>query len=263
MIWVVGGLSGDGSASDEVWRFDPAGEGWSPGPGLPEELHHAAAVSTGDDLLVIGGYRGPSFGDPIDSVLRLSAAGDGWEPAVALPEPRAAGGAAWDGSRVIYAGGVSDEGGVSGSVLAFDGQRWSVLGEMAEPREHLSATSDGDGRAWLLGGRTLSLTTNVASVEYVEGAVITRIGSLPTPRGGAAAFHHPGVGACLAGGEEPAAAFDVVECIGPDLQVRTLPPMPQARHGHAAATLDGSVYVLLGGPEPLLTVSGTVQRLDL
>jgi hypothetical protein len=219
-------------------------------------------VSTGEALLLIGGYRGASFSVPVDQVLRLMPEAAGWVADDPLPEARAAGAAAWDGERIVYAGGVRGGGAVSDGVLAWDGERWFTLGTMVAPREHLSATSDGAGRVWLLGGRSLSLDTNVGTVEIVEGSLVARVAQLPTPRGGAAAFHLPAVGACLAGGEEPAGAFDVVECIDDGLDVVRLPEMAGPRHGHAAAVLDGAVYVLVGGPEPLLTVSSTVQRLS-
>jgi hypothetical protein len=37
------------------------------------------------------------------------------------------------------------------------------------------------------------------------------------------------------------------------------PPLPSARHGLAAVTRDGELYVLAGGPRAGLTVSGTVE----
>ncbi|HEX2194068.1 MAG TPA: kelch repeat-containing protein [Candidatus Limnocylindria bacterium] len=259
-IWLAGGLNADGSATDETWRYEPGTGAWERGPTLPEALHHAALVSTGESLLLIGGYAGASFATPEATVLALNVAGDGWEPAASLPDARAAGAAVWDGGRVLYAGGVTSGGSVSRDVLAFDDEQWSVLGQMVAPREHLAAATHGDGRAWLLGGRTLSLESNVGTVEYVEGSVVARVGELPTPRGGTAAFYLPSVGACLSGGEEPNLAYDVVECIDEDLQVTTLPPLAEPRHGHAAAVVDGAVYVLLGGPQPRLTVSDTVQR---
>ena len=261
-IWLAGGLEADGSASDETWRYQPASGSWTPGPALPDAVHHAALVSTGEELLLIGGYVGSSFSSPRATVLRLLPAGDGWVEDAPLPEARAAGAAAWDGERIVYAGGVRGGGAVSGGVLAWDGERWFAAGEMSQPREHLSAATDGAGRVWLLGGRTITLDTNLATVEYVEGNLVARVAELPTARGGAAAFYLPGVGACLAGGEQLSGAFDAVECIGDGLDVVTLPEMAGARHGHVAAIVDGAVYVLLGGPEPLLTVSDTVQRLS-
>src|SRR5258705_6762376 len=56
-IWVAGGLRSDGSASDEVFVFDPAGGTWISGPTLPEAVHHASMVSTPQGLVLVGGYR--------------------------------------------------------------------------------------------------------------------------------------------------------------------------------------------------------------
>ena len=39
--------------------------------------------------------------------------------------------------------------------------------------------------------------------------------------------------------------------------------MTQPRHGHGAAVVGGSAYAVLGGPEPFLTASSTVEALDL
>ena len=258
-IWLMGGLNADGSASDETRRFDPVGGAWGEGPRLDRPIHHAAAVSTGDDLYVIGGYEGNGFDIPRTTVLVLNAAGDGWDEGTPLPQPRAAGGAAWDGSRIVYGGGVGT--GIVSDVLALTDGEWVQLGAMPAPREHLSATSDEEGRVWLLGGRQGSLDTNTGAVDLVEGNAVTRIGELGTPRGGAAAFYLAEVGACLAGGEQPDRALEAVECIGSDGSVAILPPLAVAVHGHGAAVLDGVAYIILGGPEPLLTVSNTIQRL--
>ena len=51
---------------------------------------------------------------------------------------------------------------------------------MAEPREHLAATSDLAGRTWLLGGRVGGLTSNLGTVELVEDDSIQLLGGLPT-----------------------------------------------------------------------------------
>ena len=259
-IWLIGGLNLDGATS-ETWRFEPATSTWSEGPPLDGQIHHAAAVSTGNDLYVIGGYEGGSFSSPRTTVLVLNDAEDGWDEGVALPQPRAAGGAAWDGSRIVYAGGVGL--GVVSDVLALTDGEWVQVGAMRVPREHLSATSDGAGRVWLMGGRSLTLDTNTGAVDLVEGNTVTRIGELATPRGGAAAFYLPDAGACLAGGEQPDRALDAVECVGADGTLTTLPPLAVAVHGHGAAAVEGVAYVILGGPEPLLTVSDTIQRLAL
>lgn len=260
-IWLAGGLEPLGSATADVDVFDPASGTWSDGPTLPAAVHHAALVSDGERLVLIGGYLGSGFNRPTDIVLVLQNGDDTWREGPVLPAPRAAGAAAWDGSRIVYAGGV--EGAVRSEVYALHGDRWELIGAMAGPREHLAATSDGDGRTWLLGGRVGDLGSNLASVELLEGDGITQQAALPTARGGVAAFFAPGIGACLAGGEAPDRAYRVVECIAADGTLTALPDLVEPHHGHGAAVVDGTAYVLLGGPEPLLTADTTVEALDL
>lgn len=261
-IWLAGGLSPLGEAVAEVEIFDPASGEWTSGPSLPTGLHHAALVSDGDRLLVIGGYIGTTFGQPTEIVLTLADGEGAWQPGPSLPDARAAGAAAWDGARVVYAGGVG-VGGVSGDVFALVGDAWERIGAMPRAREHLAAASDGEGRTWLLGGRVGSLESNLGDVDLVEGTAVTPLESLPTPRGGVAAFHLPELGACLTGGEAPDRAFRTVECVDADGVATTGPDMLVERHGHGAAVIDGMAYVVMGGPVPGLSAHASVERLDL
>ena len=260
-IWLAGGLSPFGEALTDVEIFDPATGEWSDGPPLPGAVHHAALVSHGERLLLIGGYLGSAFNRPTEIVLVLPDGGDSWQPGPSLPEPRAAGAAAWDGSRVVYAGGVGD--GIEDAVYALAGDAWEPIGAMAQAREHLAATSDLEGRTWLMGGRVGGLTSNMGTVELVEGDQVTALGELPTPRGGVAAFHHQALGACLSGGEAPEQAYTTIECMAADGTVTTLPELLEPHHGHGAAVIDGVAYVLLGGPEPALSAGSTVESLAL
>jgi len=260
-IWLAGGLSPLGEAVTEVEVFDPASGAWTSGPALPTGIHHAALASDGERLLLIGGYIGASFNQPTDIVLSLASGADSWEPGPSLPDARAAGAAAWDGTRVIYAGGVG-LGGVSGDVFALEGGAWQRVGAMPRAREHLAAASDGNGLTWLMGDRIGGLDANLADVDLVEGAGVTALDPLPTPRGGVGAFFLSELGACLTGGETPNEALGTVECVGTDGTVSTASEMTVERHGHGAAVVDGIAYVLLGGPVPGLSAHASVERLD-
>jgi hypothetical protein len=259
-IWLAGGLSPLGEAVSEVEIFDPATGEWSSGPALPTGIHHAALVSDGDRLLLLGGYLGASFNQPTEIVLTLSDGAESWEPGPPLPEARGAGAAAWDGQRIVYGGGVG-VGGVSGDVFVLEGGSWERLGAMPRTREHLAATSDGQGRTWLLGGRIGTLESNLADVDLVEGASITALEALPTPRGGVGAFYLPELGACLTGGEAVSGAYTTVECVDLDGIVSTAAEMLVPRHGHGAAVVGGVAYVLLGGPTPGLSAHSSVESL--
>ncbi len=259
-IWLAGGYSPTGEALTEVEIFDPATGEWSEGPSLPTGVHHAALVSDGERMMFIGGYIGADFSRPTDIVLVL---GDGeWVAGPSLPNPRAAGAAAFDGSRVVYAGGFSASD-IHADVYALEGGAWERIGNMSETRDHLAATSDGEGTVWLMGGRIGGLNSNLSIVETVVGGEIEIVAGLATPRGGAAAFYADDHGACLTGGEAPSEAFTVVECVGGDGTVTTLPPLNEPHHGHGAAVVDGVAYVLLGGPEPTLSADSTVEAFSL
>jgi Kelch motif protein len=261
-IWVAGGLDGSGQASDRVLIYDPGADTWAEGPSLPEGIHHAALVSDGSALYLVGGYVGGGFDRPTDAVRMLRGRQDPWVDHSPLPEPRAAGSAAWDGTRVVYAGGVGPDG-VTAAVLARHDAQWRLSGRLSEAREHLAAASDGQGATYILGGRRGGLEGNRTAVDVVTGDVVRRLGDLPTPRGGVAAFWWPSLGACLIGGESPTGTNAEVECIDDTAATLSLPPLDQPRHGLGAAVVDGAAYALLGGPQPGLFVSDAVERLAL
>ena len=260
-IWVAGGLDAAGQAVDRVSIFDPSTDTWAAGPTLPEPVHHSALVSDGDALWLIGGYLGNGFDRPTDAVRQLQT--DAWVEHFPLPEPRAAGAAAWDGAgRIVYAGGVGRDG-VSPVVFGQYDHGWEEVGRLFAPREHLAATSDGAGTVFILGGRRGGLEGNVATVELVADRQVRRAADMPTARGGVAAFFWPSLGACLVGGESPGGTNPQVECIAADGRQTRLPDLPAPRHGLRAAVVDGTVYVLLGGPQPGLFVSDAVEALEL
>jgi hypothetical protein len=261
-IWVAGGLTADGAGSTAVLVYDPATDSWTDGPELQGPVHHSALVSDGDSLRLIGGYAGSGFDSPAADVWQLGAPDDGWLTDTPLPEPRAAGAAAWDGSRIVYAGGV-EPGGVSGAVFAFDDGAWSQVARLANPREHLAATSDGEGAVFVVGGRVGGLDGNLATADLVRATTAETIGELPTRRGGVAALWWPTVGACLVGGESPGGTNPQVECVDEDGDVVVLPGLAHPRHGLGAAVVDGVAYVMLGGDQPGLFVSPTVEALEL
>ncbi|MEX0658303.1 MAG: hypothetical protein WD080_04150 [Egibacteraceae bacterium] len=261
-VWTAGGFTAEGEATARVQVLDPTFESWSDGPDLPEAVHHAALVATGQALYLVGGYAGSGFDAPTAAVHRLDLAVGSWVTGPPLPAPRAAGAAAWDGERIVYGGGVGPDG-LAGEVFVLDGDEWVGIGALSQPREHLAAAGDGQGRTWFLGGRTAGLDTNLGTVDLVEGASITTVGALPTPRGGVAGFWSAGTGACVLGGEDPDRTYGEVECIDAEGAVRALPSLEAPRHGLGAVVVDGIAYAALGGPEPGLTVSPVVEALRL
>jgi hypothetical protein len=262
-IWVVGGMAESGAPQSEAAVYDPVADRWTSGPSLPEPVHHAAAAGDGTHLWVAGGYVGTGGSQrPTAAVRMIDAASGRWTDGPALPSPRAAGALAWDGRRLLFAGGVGPDG-LADDVFALVDNGWRRLGKLSQGREHLAAASDGNGTTWFLAGRLGGLDTNRADVDVVVGDRIARVGAVPTARGGVAGFAAPGLGGCVAGGEQPGGTFDNVECITASGDTATLPPLRASRHGLGAVVVDGTAFVLLGGPEPGLTVSDTTQALRL
>jgi hypothetical protein len=260
--WVVGGLTDAGAASADVVRYDPAATSWTAAPALPQALHHTAVAGDGTRLWVAGGYASHHLRDPTAAVRVLDPAAGRWQDGPPLPSPRAAGALAWDGARLVYGGGVGPDG-LAGDVFALENDVWRRIGELHPPREHLAAASDGKGTTWFLAGRTGGIDENLADVDVVTGSQVRHAGELPTARGGVAGFYVPAAGGCAAGGEGPDGTFDEVECLSADGEAASLPPLAESRHGLGAVVVGSRAYVLLGGPEPGLTVSDTVQSLAL
>ncbi|HEY3071709.1 MAG TPA: kelch repeat-containing protein [Candidatus Limnocylindrales bacterium] len=265
-VWVAGGLDSGGKASSRVLAFDPASGHWSDGPALPTGVHHAALVSDGASLWLLGGYLGGTFDRPTASVLRLDEGPARWIEDEPLPAARAAGAAAWDGRRIVYAGGVGPTG-AAGDVFARGtaGSGWRRIGSLGVAREHLAAAGNGSGSVMFLGGRRGDLG-NLAEGDEVRGDEVRRVpAAVPTARGGVAAFFTPSLGFCLVGGEGPAGTFGDVECASANegAHARSLPGLRVPRHGLGASVVDGVAYALLGGRSPGLFVSDVVESLAL
>jgi hypothetical protein len=264
-VWVIGGLAADGEPLSAVQVYDPATASWARGPDLPSGVHHAAAAVAGGRLHVVGGFLhrfGAAASEPTANVWILDESADRWVAGDPLPEARGAGAAAWDGRRLVYGGGVGPAG-VSADVVALNEPGWGSVGALTEPRQHLAATSDGEGRVWFLGGRHVSLAENTGAADMVVGGRVDALGAPLTPRSGLGAFWLGAIGPCAAGGETPGGTVPTVECLDNTGGVVHLPDLGVSRHGVGTAVLDGRVYVLLGGREPGLFVSAAAESIPL
>jgi N-acetylneuraminic acid mutarotase len=251
-LWVIGGLSASpGKALNVVRIYDPKDNTWRPGPRLPVALDHAPAATDGNHLYVVGGWTGKGGSrPPRDQVYRLDGPDDPrWDPVAPLPEPRAAGALAWDGSRLVFAGGVGTEGRAARSeVWAFEDEKWALIGNLQQAREHLAVATDGRGRVWFLGGEDHPREELLDSVDLVHGQTVEPVTSFPIPkvRAAGAVWLGPTLGVCLLGGQTtqpPIWATDRIQCQG---KTPRLPNLPSAQAGFGAVVLDGAVYIVGG-----------------
>jgi non-specific serine/threonine protein kinase len=251
-VWVFGGFE-SGRIVANVRVYDPARDQWEEGPSLPLALHHTAVAAVGEDLYVLGGMTGLDF-RPFAESWVLRAGATEWAPIAPMPAPRGAAGAGFVGGRVVVVGGVTSGGRVAAVTWLYDprANTWREGAPLPTAREHLAVAVSG-GSLWTFGGRLLSLTTNLPTVEVYDPATDRWRSAppLPTPRGGlCAAFL--GDTAVVIGGEEPARALTTVE--GLDLPAglwRALPALPTPRHGHGCASLGGRLYLVGGADRPI------------
>jgi non-specific serine/threonine protein kinase len=258
-ILVAGGYLEDGQTTARTDLFDPVAKTWRPGPDLPVAVNHPAAATLRGAAVVIGGYE---TGGP--SRLAVQLAGDSWRQLPQLPVPRAAAAAVALKGRLYVVGGVTVNG-LAQSMLAYDPatQRWTFM-PGPRPRQHLAAAA-ARGRVYAIAGRSAGFDTNTALVEsWAPGERRwRREPPVPEARGGTAAAVAGGLIVSV-GGESPTGTHAAVFAFEPTARRwRRMPDLPSSRHGLGAVSFGGEVYVLAGGPQPGLTVSGANEVLTL
>lgn len=178
-----------------------------------------------------------------------------------MPEPRAAAAAVTRLSgrpsdlispQIFVLGGATGER-LATSTLIYDVllDEWVQRADIPTPRDHLAAVWLGD-RACAIGGRTLSMSRNLAALECYEPYADSweRLPAAPTARGG--------VGAAVAGerlffigGEQTAGTFKEVEIYDPGTRSWSRgPDLPTPRHGMGVVSTGDQVFVMTGGPTP-------------
>jgi N-acetylneuraminic acid mutarotase len=152
MLWVLGGFTGSGNASDAVQVFD--GTTWARLADLPEPSILGSAAFVGDTLIFTGGYQGiVSIGD--SNRFTLSAkihtldlnAGTGWTEVSALDVPRAGASAAALNGKFYLVGGQSEGLAPLTSIEVFDPISGTTASAAPIP------TSRFGGMSWVAGGK--------------------------------------------------------------------------------------------------------------
>lgn len=260
-VYVIGGFGG----GRVVEIFD--GQRWRRGPDLPLEIDHAMAASipettdAGAGVYVFGG-NAPA---PIARGFRLAPDATAWREIAAMPGPRSQAAAVARGSSIYIVGGFDGQRLVA-PTYAYEANvdRWRQVAPIPTPRDHLGAALI-IGRICAIGGRKLSLTTNLATFEcYDPGADRwDRLPDAPTPRGGVGAAAI-GDRLVFVGGERPEGTYKEVELYdGATRAWSRLPDLPTPRHGIGVVAVGRTVYVMSGGPTPGGSQTPVSEALDL
>jgi N-acetylneuraminic acid mutarotase len=262
-VYVIGGFGG----ARVVEIFD--GQRWRRGPDLPLGVDHpmAAAVEqsggagAGAGVYVLGG----NAGGPTARGFRLTPGATAWSEIAAMPGPRSQGAAVAQG-RFIYVVGGYDGQRLAAPTFAYEANidRWRQVAAIPTPRDHLAAALVA-GRVCAVGGRRLSLTSNLATFEcYDPGADRWEaMPDAPTARGGVGA-DAVGNRLVFVGGEQPSGTYREVEMF--DSATRTwsrLPDLPNPRHGIGVVAVGRTIYVMTGGPTPGGSQTPISEAIDL
>ena len=262
-LWVVGG--GHGTRND-VRVLDPQTGEWRDGPKLPMAISHAALVSTGQWIYLLGGITATKddIGVPLATVYRLDPEDPNgtWIEDVPLPAPRYSGAAAWDGQRLVFAGGAEQFEPRTPRLSAADiwelrSGNWEPVGQLTQAREHLAAVTNEEGTIWFVGGADVGSNSVFANVDVFSSDTASSSTAISTAVSGAAAAWTSATGVCVFGGStvvpnQISEPVDEVECLdGPD---PGWPDLPEPRYNAGAVVIDSTVYVVGGGSAPENTV---------
>lgn len=286
ILYLLGGF-GPGprrraAAPRTMLTYDPRTDRWAEAGDIPEGVNHAGLAAVSGRLYLIGGFREHTFA-PTGAVRIYDPSTRTWDEGAAMLTPRGALALAVVDGR-IHAIGGNAEGGAGRAAHEHGAPRednsvathevydpvadaWTRLPPMPTPRNHLGAAVV-DGKIHVIGGRVngdMELTTHEiydpATRRWTAGP------PLPTGRSGIAVVAHQGR-IYVFGGETVRLirrkTFDAAERYDPAAgRWGRLPPMPTARHGLGAASVNDAIHVLSGGPRAGMAFGTANERLVL
>ena len=270
-IYTIGGVDHTGNITDIVETYDTRNDKWSTIDSLPLPLDHVAAADHDNKLYVLGGFYIDENGTrkASDKLFIYDPISKKWREGAPMPFPRAALTAAFiDG--ILYAVGGDHDWESWPTNQAYDPStnKWTVKAPMPTPRHHL-ASSVVDGKLYVIGGRYTNRTFNanldVNEVYNPKSDSWNSLKPMPTKRSGLAAAPSSPVNGDIYvfGGEFPFhhntsdTTYDLTEKYDPQTNKWTTEqPMPTARHGFACVIDTNRIFLIGGGPEPGMSVTG-------
>jgi len=245
------------------YAYEPQADHWQALPDLPEDRHHAALVSTGERLFMVGGFNGSytNVWRMRDTVHELTEAG--WTSASVLQQPQAEGVLSCHGSGMIHlVTGQSPRGSANSKRSdhrevadhwQWDGDgHWQAAAPIPTPRN--SATGGWlDDVLIVTGGRTAAGNLSVTEIYDLREDRWRDAAPLPLPQAGTASVMVDD-GLIVFGGEifSPEAKVfpNVWRYVMSQDRWLPMPDMPTPRHGIGAGIIDHRAYVIGGATEP-------------
>jgi hypothetical protein len=239
----------------------PAGA-WSTGPDLPASypaVEDPAALGLGGKVYVFGGGTA-AFTGAVTNAAVFDPGSMTWAELTPMPTGRSGATAQVIGDKIYVVGGLDAAGNSLKTVDVYDvsDNSWTTLAqEMGTARDHAGSAVLG-GKLYVFGGRTrLADGTVVAPVlrtgeRFDPATGWQAIALMPNGRRSMVVGTLQGC-AQVIGGEQKGSSFPGTffenEQYDPATDTwKALKGMPTPRHGAAAATIAGSIYVAGGGP---------------
>jgi N-acetylneuraminic acid mutarotase len=253
---------------DRMVAFDPEAGTYEALAPMPERLNHQAMAVHDGKVYVVGGSGDLLFGaDARSEMFEYDPASDRWTELPEMPTDRLAPGAGVIGDKLYVAGGLSDNGRLTGVLEAFDfrTRKWERLASLPTPREHVAAAVL-DDRLYVMGGRTLE-ADSLDVVERYDPAADRweRLAPLPQRAGSFEAAAVDGR-VLTVGGDDDREGWvtGALQSYDPGAdRWSELSPMRTKRHGHAAAVAGGRLYTFGGSPCARFAASDIVESFDL
>jgi N-acetylneuraminic acid mutarotase len=264
-IYVIGGFDESSQVTDIVEVYRIANDSWTHAAPLPEPLHHTAAASYNGKIYVVGGYTSPW--SPSNKLFIYNPIQNEWQEGTPMPTARGALNVNFINETLYALGGSSDRPLNSNEAYDPSHDTWTTKASMPTARHH-AGSAVVDGKIFVVGGRISGSLENISVNEAYDpeqDTWITNLEPMPSERSGIAAATATSVSSPLNGnsiyvfgGEEASKTFNNNEKYDPKTNKwMSEPPMPTARHGLAAVFVgENKIFVIGGGPQPGLSVSG-------
>lgn len=251
-----------GRGMKPVSIYDTKTKKWRNGAVPPIELHHFQPIVYQKEIYVLGALTGGYPGEtPVTNIYIYNPSKDNWRKGAIIPENRRRGGSgvALLGNKIFLVCGIKDghRGDHKNWLDAFDlqTQQWEILPDAPRPRDHFQSVIV-DNKLYNLGGRTTIAADNpfkntIGEVDVFDlktNKWTTLAKPLPTLRAGNFTLVLNNEILVLGGEsftQEPAHAE--VEALHTHTHTwRSLPALPQGRHGTGAVFMDNQIFTASG-----------------
>lgn len=265
-LYVAGGIASEQGRlyfTDRFFSYDPKNDQWADEVTLPMPLHHAALVSTGQRLFLVGGFHGAEshFWRMQNEVYEW--VDNTWQPSLNLPTPQAEGVLAAHDTDIHLVSGQSPKG--TANAQRSDHQEvtrhlvWQAGSTQWEQAAPIPLARNSATGGWIndqlivTGGRNAQGNFADTHIYDKKEDRWRNAAPMPLPQAGTASVVDQD-SLIVFGGEiftpEAGVFSNVWRYTLSNDEWQALPSLPTPRHGLGAGKIDEQVYVVGGATQP-------------